>query len=281
MDLEKIEDVLGEEFRIAHEEKTKESWTLEESLSKDWTDKEKLPDEDSDFDQWTVPQTLAVHNPIIEIIDAIRREYNIRSEAHAVKRGLRYGLTILSEEWEDTISQLSRNRIVAGEVSGYIPRGGMYDRFNETDILAVDWGRKVDRKSWRIIWNQKGFIKYLSEALGVDEADIVRWSMIIVGDGLGQRETIGPALQDRIQDILDEIEYRVKDIAANRRSIRRAMIADALTGRYSQDAAGLLQEKYPDVWREFRPNADRLQKQLPDSRDPSLEGTTGFLDDIK
>lgn len=198
-----------------------QSWTLEESLTRDWTDNEKSPAENSDFDKWTVPQRLEVHKILIQIIHAIKREYNTRSEAHAVKRGLRYGLTVLNDEWENTISQLFRNRIVAGKVSEYIPRGGMYD-FDKTDSLAVDWGRKVDRKSWRIIWNQKGFVKFLSEALGANQADIVRWSIMIVGDALGQRGKIGPALHDNIGDILDEIEYRVKDIAANRRSDRRA-----------------------------------------------------------
>lgn len=187
MDLEKIEEVLGKDVRIALEDTRSDGWGLEEALTADWTSHEKEPPAGSDFDSWTVPQTLTIYIPHMQIIDKIRRNYDLRSDSHAVKCGLRYGLTTIFRDWQDTISQLGRYRDVESQVSEYIPRGGVYDRFDETDILAVDWGRKVDERTIRVIWNQKGIIKSLSEALGVDQADIVRWALLVVGDELANR----------------------------------------------------------------------------------------------
>ena len=242
-----LADVIDEDTAQRVKHASERSWTIQESLTTEYTPRENNPPRDHKITYNCRIKTGGLESTIIE---KAKINYKLNSTQETIKKLLRVGLPEIDLEYGDKVERINSAEKAIVITSEYLEVGVFSYADIDEEELNVNSPQKISDQ-YRIMWYQHFYASSLSEDLNVPKSNVLQLAILLAGRELGYLDEIAKPRRVKIEEEIESISSQLQNKVKKLELLMYGSLFTALTSEYSDEVRGELEQSCPDMLERF------------------------------
>lgn len=247
--IEPVREIFGEELAKQLEVNQLRAWSIQKALSTEYTRREQAEPK--------VTIRVAESNESQLILNNAKSSSPIYSDAEAINKLLRYGLSEFVICWGEKILLLNELEAAGTITSNYLPD----DDFTVNSLdqkEALPELECTDSSPQRVCKQYSDLAGRISEESGIDLSRVAHLAIILAGKGMCKKGLIPEPRCGSIADKIEMVDSRFDTRLKRQYQIVNGAITGALNTDYQEKVEEELEESCPRVWEKYEEDLNRV-----------------------